>query len=66
MPLYLQRKLTRFLNWILYYSDDINNVMTLYNDIREIKCRLKKMEEAEAKRTAQVWEKDKRIYGDHA
>lgn len=64
MKLCFERKLTRFLNWILYYSDDVKNTMALYNDIREIKARLKKLEEAEI--SCKVSEKDKRIYGDHA
>jgi len=64
MKRYFEHKLTRFLNWILYYSDDIKNTIALYNDIRDIKARLNKLEKAEGERDYKA--KNKNIWGDHA
>ena len=64
MKRYFERKLTRFVNWILYYSEDIKNTISLYNDIREIKARLNKLEKSEEKRDYK--DKNKQIWGDHA
>jgi len=64
MKRYFERKLTHFLNWILYYSDDMKNTIVLYNDIRDIKSRLKKLEKSEEERAYK--DKNKDICGDHA
>jgi RAB protein geranylgeranyltransferase component A len=60
MNLFLQKRLTRFLNWILYYSDDIQNANGLYQEIREIKYHLKQLEKAEKERAIKE-SKDQRI-----
>lgn len=64
MKRYFEHKLTRFLSWLLYYSDDIKNTIALYNEIRDIKSRLNKLEKAEKERGYKGKNKD--IWGDHA